>query len=345
MGNQIQKADFTNSSWGLSLTGLFVLFSFCSFAAFSHAGPCTYSLPGDLNNDCKVDISDISIFASNWLVDCNQPPLDPACVDNFVEAQKAQFHAIEVGLELFKAEFGAYPESNDNSVDTPSSPENPNDNTPYCGANKLAEAMVGLDLLGFHPLSDFRADGLNDVLLNDGAYGTVQIYSADLDTYNWETAEENIQARKGPFVDLEMANAYEMWHVFAYYPPDPFEFSSLVLCDVFEKQRDSGKKTGMPILYFRARTQYIEQDYTNGVEDDIYYYPDNEALVELGSAESGVVHPLADGVEDWQDFENMILNPYITVIKRPWHADTFILISAGYDGLYGTSDDVFNFGD
>ena len=100
----------------------------------------------------------------------------------------------------------------------------------------------------------------------------------------------------------------------------------------------------MPILFFRARRQYVAQDYTDGIENDVYYYPDNQTLLELGSAENQLIqHPLSDGVNDWQDFENMILNSNITVIKRPYRADTFILISAGHDGLYGTSDDIFNF--
>ena len=63
--------------------------------------------------------------------------------------QRAQFHAITTGLEMFKADFGDYPESNDNSMNTTSSPQKVNDPRVYCGANKLAEAMVGLDLSGF----------------------------------------------------------------------------------------------------------------------------------------------------------------------------------------------------
>ena len=29
--------------------------------------------------------------------------------------------------------------------------------------------------------------------------------------------------------------------------------------------------------------------------------------------------------------------------NRPYRADSYILMSAGFDGLYGTKDDVFNF--
>ena len=30
-------------------------------------------------------------------------------------------------------------------------------------------------------------------------------------------------------------------------------------------------------------------------------------------------------------------------MPRPYRADSYILISAGYDGLYGTRDDICNF--
>ena len=41
---------------------------------------CQYVLAGDLNNDCKVDFSDLAIMASHWLIDCDLNPSDPACI-------------------------------------------------------------------------------------------------------------------------------------------------------------------------------------------------------------------------------------------------------------------------
>ncbi len=43
-------------------------------------------------------------------------------------------------------------------------------------------------------------------------------------------------------------------------------------------------------------------------------------------------------------FYEYIRNPKI--VARPWphRADSYILISAGVDGFYGTSDDICNFG-
>jgi hypothetical protein len=40
---------------------------------------CQYVLAGDLNDDCKVDFSDLALIAAHWLIDCNRDPKNPAC--------------------------------------------------------------------------------------------------------------------------------------------------------------------------------------------------------------------------------------------------------------------------
>jgi type II secretory pathway pseudopilin PulG len=282
--------------------------------------------------------------------------------------QAAQFHSIEVGLDLFKAEFGAYPPSNDNSL----APVHPIDATPYCGANKLAEAMVGLDFLGFHPNSDYRASGKADIVNRAGApVKDVYLYDARNGIANFQTADENVRSRGGkfgaPFIELENANAFRMDDIYTTAQLTSMNYRtaypvSLALCDVYAKKRNTAtaRKTGMPILYYRARTQFSEQDYLTGtgtgpyptLENDIYFYPDNLSLMLLKSADTSPIdHPLADNngqQQDWIDFENMILNRQVTQdptvdLKRPYKAQSYILISAGKDGLYGTSDDITNF--
>jgi len=272
--------------------------------------------------------------------------------------QMSQFHSIMVGLEMYRSEFGDYPPSNDNLDLYDPTNEDPEDPTPYGGANKLAEAIVGLDMIGFHPNSGYRSDGIN--VRDDGVGGdeNYAVYHADNDDPGWETAEENIQARRGPYLDLGNANVFTMQDVyhntgsFRYSSRSPSEISrSLVLCDVFVKNRGRGKYTGMPILYYKARRIYTEQncDDIESISDDIYYYADNWNLLNLDvnlGFSSGYYpeeHPLSDGIDDFLDFENMILNPYVTAINRPYRADSYILISAGEDGVYGTADDVTNF--
>lgn len=41
---------------------------------------CDYVLAGDANGDCIVNLLDFALMATNWLIDCNLNPNDPACV-------------------------------------------------------------------------------------------------------------------------------------------------------------------------------------------------------------------------------------------------------------------------
>jgi len=282
--------------------------------------------------------------------------------------QKAQFHSIEVGLGMYKTEFGSYPPSRDNMSAYNPPPVDPllGADSAYGGANKLAEVMVGLDMLGFHPASGFRADNRNvrdEALPGDPPdLRDFLVYHAGVDDPQYpafgESAKENVDARKGPYIDLENANAYKMEDVYndltlsteAFYTDEGLD--SLVLCDVYaEKRAHSSKKTGVPILYYKARVQYTYQDYDNttdpegiDIENDIYYYPDNQNLLELGMpTDQTIQHLVGDGIDDWLDFENMIRNTQVTTVKRPYCADSYILICAGKDGMYGTADDIFNF--
>ena len=296
--------------------------------------------------------------------------------DNAKEIQqKAQFHSLDVGIELYKSEFGVYPESSDNNTDSYSSPQNPYDNSPYCGANKLAEAIVGRDLLGFHPKSDFRSDGQAEVIMPGGpppVTGPDDVYAAFSGNLS-ETADENLKSRVGPYVDLENANAFAMDEVYgntSNFPGTPaFQDNysmdtvtgavnsyPLVLCDVYAKKRSgtNAKKTGTPILYYRARTNFTMQDYQNGpvglnpggVEDDIYYYYDNDNLIDMGMPDDGIPYTLVTGGpagDPEENFEDMIRNENVQTVLRPYRADTYILISAGKDGDFDTADDIYNF--
>ena len=117
--------------------------------------------------------------------------------------QGAQFHSIEVALDLYKAEFGEYPASSDNLDEyNPANNAvvringNPiTDTNYYCGANKLAEALVGLDFLGFHPKSQFWSTGEGKVVnLQTGQEQFVQVYDAvnGIPAIN-QTADENVR--------------------------------------------------------------------------------------------------------------------------------------------------------
>ena len=237
-------------------------------------------------------------------------------------SQRNQFHSIDVALEMFRAEFDGYPDSGDR--DTASPPQN------YCGAMKLAEAMVGQDLLGFHPDSRFRADGF------DGSPppGPIQLYDP-----------VTIKARKDYYLPLENANAYKLDEIYSNFGPFNFPDRFVVLCDVYTRATNltTGKRIGMPILYYKAHTSLTAHDLTNENNvQNIYKYNDNHALVGLGKPwdPTGTPHTL---FSDPKQFYKSTWNEKISTITRPYRVDSYILISAGFDGEYGTPDDVFNF--
>ena len=239
--------------------------------------------------------------------------------------QRVQFTTISLALTAFKDDYGDYPGS-DWSL-----PTGPGMSSDYCGAQKLAEALVGWDLLGFHPKSDFRSNGRNDNL--------EYIYDVNNPVY--------FDQRKGPYLERATASIFRLGNISAFYPglynnTAPLAANTFVLCDVFAKNKvtfSNGKtaKTGTPILYYRANT-------SGKTIHQIYNALDNDAIVNIKQSADGKIHPLADPGNQYQYFYNYILDPKITARPWPYRPDSYILISAGADGLYGTGDDVRNFG-
>lgn len=247
--------------------------------------------------------------------------------------QKNQFHSIDVALELFRAEFDGYPDSD------PVDPAG----APYCGAMKLAEAMMGQDLLGFHPDSRFLADG------SDG--GVNQLYYCSPPP---PPPPDNLKARKEHYLPLELANAYKLADVYSNLGVFATIQDRIVLCDVYTRVMNisTGKRIGMPVLYYKANTSLTAHDLTDeNNPQNIYKYQDNDQLVLLGLPwNPTAAHPLAstgtttDGIPaDPKIFYQETWNEKITAIGRPYRLDSYILMSAGFDGQYGTPDDVFNF--
>ena len=236
--------------------------------------------------------------------------------------QKAQFVTIELALEAFKNDYGDYPPSKayGGQVFTYSS-----------GSQALAEALLGWDLLGFHPNSAWRADGL-DEQMGPGTYDPAQ--TRDI---NGDGIPDTFDERKGPYLELANVGAFRPVDLFGTYlflsEPNTF-----MICDVFGAKKISmanGKivRAGAPILYYRANT-------SGKMTRTIYRPFDNIWLVIAKERADSRRHPLTDPFY----FYESIKNPKITVRDWPYRPDSYILISAGADGLYGTPDDITNFG-
>ena len=113
----------------------------------------------------------------------------------------------------------------------------------------------------------------------------------------------------------------------------------------------------MPVLYYKADPSKLNHDTTTipavgTPNQNIYNFDDNYAITALGLPWEGVHtndHPMykpsltsspGDGTPI---FYKAITNDKVTATSRPHNEDGYILMSAGWDGLYGTQDDVYNF--
>jgi type II secretory pathway pseudopilin PulG len=235
--------------------------------------------------------------------------------------QKNQFHSIKIAMETFNAEWEEYPSSK--AAD--------DGGTWYCGATRLAEAMVGRDLLGYDP------EGTYDM----GDLSGRRLYLP------------------------QNANAYRLGGFYSGTRLRPFTATSLVLCDVYARNVTynnttdpgdpmNGRPVGMPILYYQANTSGTTHptfNPPNGVsvdaETNIYKWKDNKPLLMAGKpwevappapeSRHSLLDPAVFYQKTWDDKIDVDAG-------RPHSADSYILVSAGFDGEYGTDDDVFNFG-
>jgi len=251
-------------------------------------------------------------------------------------AQKAQFSTIDTALEAFKQDYGDYPPS-----DWPDPPKND-----YCGAQKLAEALLGWDLMGFNPKSAWRANGWDNLNVN-------VVYS---------NTDANLRDRRGPYLEVAKTSAYRIGDLFStYLPLDPCTF---VLCDVFGAKKVSRQITttqtiistaGTPILYYKANTS-SKSMISPGTNTRIYDCADNLPIIHLGKLPNGGKHKLETQNGDYSTVGGLYFyNPDYKIIDEkiysasggtqlwPHRPDTYILISAGADHEFGTNDDILNF--
>jgi hypothetical protein len=237
--------------------------------------------------------------------------------------QVFQLGSLDAGVRIFASEFKGFPPSDANDPA----------GQPYCGSMKLMEALMGQDLLGFHAKSVFRQDGLdaNGVLL----------YRAGTEDLPRVLRESTLTYRRVPFPGEMTGNPRRLVDIYGRGNTGPFPENTFVLCDCYWRDGPSGKRTGMPILYYRANPSGTTHDVTNPDNpQNIYNYRDNQALIALGVPGSpGATHPLIDPRRFYLNTQDRKALPR----SAPYRADSFILISAGPDGLYGTADDICNF--
>jgi len=235
--------------------------------------------------------------------------------------QLSQLQRVETALDLFKSELNFYPPSgalDENGI-------------PYCGAMKLVEAIMGQDLYGFHPDSVFRRDGTDSK--------GMMLYP-DTNNLSRQAYSDNFNMRKRYY--LRDGNCYHLKDL--YNDIGPFDGNEYVLCDTYRvaNKISNDEYIGMPVLYYKANTSKTAHDINDpNNPENIYNYRDNHALLALGvPGKPELKHPL---YENPKIFYEITKNPKVSGPIRPYGVDTYILLSAGKDGLYGTKDDIANF--
>jgi prepilin-type N-terminal cleavage/methylation domain-containing protein len=273
--------------------------------------------------------------------------------------QKAQFHSIDAAMETYAGEQEQYPDS----TIRPSTDGEP-DAAPYTvGAHHLAEALIGRDFLGFDPWTtwDAKYDEADPCIYSKSA--------TDI--------QASLDRRKGPYLNPESVEAFQVAQLYigygSVYPGnlnrngtiDAARSPAPVLTDSYRVKTISlpnGKqvKAGSPILYYKAnvtsRLFYnssitLSPDHGDGVSDaeaarSIFNSLDNEELLKLGTImDQSKPHNFYTDVLTGKrfNFYDAITNSKITTLARPYNQTSYILISAGFDGIFGTPDDIYNF--
>jgi prepilin-type N-terminal cleavage/methylation domain-containing protein len=270
--------------------------------------------------------------------------------------QKAQFNAIGMALEAFKSDFDSYPESAWRTATY---------NTPGCqGAQRLTKALVGYDLMGVHPDDDFDCDAAD----RNGN----QLYYLDPTDPDYD---ENMALRKGPYLENPTKSVFSLGYRNnihdGLFPPDYFSGAvanagnTYVVCDVFKVRKlsfvdqtsnrvMSTAWAGTPILYYKANLKYNRMEYSNqtryNVDDNRFFTNSLPPLRRIDDSSYSELHPLRDpylfynsGSGEYRTYK--VVDPIASrpSVLWPYRPDSYILISAGMDGLYGTPDDILNF--
>jgi prepilin-type N-terminal cleavage/methylation domain-containing protein len=304
------------------------------------------------------------------------PALNQARIAAKVAATQARLSVIETGIEAFRTDQavgGAYPPSvaistRDPWGDPNSGPSWLPEEEPTQGAELLTWALVGADLLGTPGF--LNKDGIGDSKWADSSSPN------QMEFFGWASDVSNsvpvgglyaleggqpMHTRRAAFVakdKIEVLRRGERLKVGRKQPAP-----AMCFVDTFDR----------PILYYRANVGalFLASDvYTHDggrparyLPDGIYNLHDNYRFTGSQNANivgldlgGGVNHPYATlgtaGTKpgyaqkvpiDRKSFGYRIWDPKVTARTVPQRPDTYLLVSAGPDGLYGTGDDVTNF--
>ncbi len=282
-------------------------------------------------------------------------------------AVSAQLNAISTGCEMFRNDEGQYPASNPftfgpyGQLAAQNTAINNWEVNNLTGAHLIVDAMVGRDFLGYDPKAGLGPGAAVDSRWYAGAVPAGQFPRARRNAYIRPEGIASATADKPP---QDAFGTYDPSAVPNPYLPrvDAADTTVPVFVDKF----------GFPVLYYRANprtnqsTPIIQSPagvpVDPNVGDGVYDGRDNA----LFTSPVGRQHRISDanvasylynpGTAQFLDnnFAEFIRsfrassyvagsNPPIIQYPRPVNSESFILLSAGKDGIFGNLDDVANF--
>ncbi len=276
----------------------------------------------------------VVIAIISLLVTIILPSLSRAKTLTRIAQTRSLLKTIETALEMFhddRIADGEYPPSG-GTINTVTSAtiaigdpfsDSRRTNEYFTGAETLLWAMMGAD---FHGTPGF--DG------NVGV-GTGELHQLD-------GSGNPMVARSGPFMDVTKTTLLKVDEEVA--GDISFDFAP-------DRQYDSdgiaaeaiGDPFGGAVLYFRSEPRRERAD------PKTIYARDHNVNFYSKTDSTGNIHPLGRidtstvGSMTLNAFRRFIWNPQFDKGYRPHNKDTFILISAGPDDLFGTDDDITNF--
>lgn len=249
-------------------------------------------------------------------------------------------------------------------------------NIAVSGAHMLASALVGADLRGTPGFKDVNRDGVwwNDTHKMDGATtGQQGLYAVDSTTLD---PRHTRYPSSGSYVDDAMKSKHVTTlqtllndgKIFSWTDPaapssgatptagtsvqplfvDPWDRPIL-----YYRANKAGRRMlwdgNTPGIYRHADNNIItgsKQNSLKGVDFGGGLQAVNTTMSMIGDAECPAADPASAKVQEDPKFNGtlarFIHNPKVTAVNEPVRKDSYLLISAGEDAVYGTSDDIVN---
>mgnify|MGYP000394959481 CR=1 FL=1 len=290
--------------------------------------------PTDKNRGFTLTELLVVIAIIALLVGIAVPALQEARMKARVAKEKTFISNLEMALEQFKNDHGHYPLS---SAEERSSgpypipltlkPEwNEGPGPKDQGAHLLVEAMLGLDMLGYQKIHYYYTNSSGVPMAPNPVTGEPE------ETQRW-TYMDLKNVRIGTMQEAHTAGNH--------FGPGSNDNP------VFLDQLDWSQPRA--VLYYRARRSGTTIWDGNDLAHSIYNYYDNAEITEDYVDENG------DIIFSSEAFREFIWDPRTGIgpdgktdpyrpNARPYNRDSFLLIEAGRDHIYGTDDDITNFG-